>query len=85
MIAQLMFISLVKVPWDSVRYADRIGPKMTGRNHRAEAELSRRFAPLSTTKPTIVQTPVTLVDVHGVILGWYLPNIISVRRQVFAQ
>ena len=58
---------------------------MTGRNDRAEADVSRRFGPLSTSEPIVAEKPATLVDMHGVILGWYLPNVISVRRQVCPQ
>jgi hypothetical protein len=77
--------SLVKIPWDAARYADWIGPKMTGRNDQAEADVLRQFGPLSTSEPIMVEKPATLVNMHGVILGWYLPNVISVHQQVCPQ
>lgn len=78
----LILIITVKVPWDAVRYADRITPKMTGRNREAELELRMRFKPVSHGEPLVLDKPATLVDSHGVILAWYMPNLISLRKQV---
>lgn len=80
----LILIITVKVPWDAVRYTDRITPKMTGRNGDAELELCTQFRPVSEGEPLVLDKPATLVDAHGIILAWYMPNLISLIKQVGA-
>lgn len=72
----------VQVPWDVIRYSDRLTARSTGRNVMKEEELSRRYPPLSAEPFPMVNAPCIIIDIHGVILGWYLPEVLSLSRQV---
>jgi hypothetical protein len=77
----LNILTIVCVPWDAVRYGDRLNVRMSGRDDSAEAVLSKRFGPV-TPDTQLYKDPFILVDEHGIILGWYLPQLLSVQRQV---
>jgi hypothetical protein len=72
---------LVVIPWDVERYASRL-PKLDKQpNTQGTVEkLASRYPPLH---PDVHLTdPAIIVDMHGRIIAWYLPNIIVPPRQV---
>lgn len=69
--------------WDATRYAERV-PKVplkpgTKASEKKETSLKRRYPPLNGITASI---PCIIVDMHGTILTWYLPKILSDSRQV---
>lgn len=75
-------VSLVSVNWDVQRYADYITPNQSGRGQRAEAKLSLRFPVNSGDDRALWEKPGVIVDRHGHILVWHLPDALTRRRQV---
>ena len=79
---QVIKTSIVNVEWDFDRYSDSAKPSCT---RTKEADSSFKVSadtchvPLSLGEIT---EPATLVDVHGRILVWYLPGILTDRRVV---
>jgi hypothetical protein len=77
-------LSAEVVGWDVTRYADRLpkNPSKPGTqaSEKMEESLKRRYKPLE--KEVTVSTPCIIVDMHGVIVTWYLPGILSDSRQV---
>ncbi|KAH9983365.1 hypothetical protein BJV77DRAFT_966873 [Russula vinacea] len=87
------FHNRVKVQWDAARYAER-APKNTvnlqksgtkgGKNSGTkasklkEASMKRLYPPLN---EVIVSEPCIIVDMHGIIMAWYLPGILKDSRQ----
>ena len=66
-------------------YEQHITPKQTGQNENIEADLRRRFSPLSTTSgchPSIEFRPAVVTDADGEIIMWYLPNLFSKEMTV---
>lgn len=68
--------------WDITRYADKLGqnfPK-SGTNGliTKEKSLRKRYPPL---KGVTFSAPCIIVDMQGIILTWYLPEILSESRQ----
>jgi hypothetical protein len=75
---------VVKLGWDAQCYSQRLPKGLLKEGSRAERDLKdslrRRYPPLMDTGVAI--RPCIIVDVHGVILAWYLPGILSNSRQV---
>ncbi len=70
---------LVMIPWDVDRYNDRLTRAMNGRDKAAEDVIKNAFPPLSMPR---VEDPAIVVEKHGRILAWILPDILSKERQV---
>jgi hypothetical protein len=71
------------MPWDVVRYADTL-PKTyinpgSETSKKKEARRQRRYPP-EKNKAT-VSMPCVVVDMHGIIVTWYLPGILTKFRQ----
>jgi len=71
----------VHINWDIDRYASRMGG-VTANQH--EAALQEEYPPMHE-PPQVYSDPLTLVNVHGRILTWYLPGLLSKERQVVHQ
>jgi hypothetical protein len=75
----------VVVNLDAERYASKLPKKNIYGDSNAkknrEASLRRQYPPLNEVK---VSRPCIIVDMHGVIVTWYLPGILSDSRQVGA-
>ena len=73
----------VVVNWDAERYASRLPKKASKKETKAyqerETSLRKRYPPLNGVE---VSRPCIIVDMHGVILAWYLPGILKDSRQV---
>ena len=71
------------VNWDAERYASRLPKKASNKETKAsqkrERSLRKRYPPLNGVE---VSKPCIIVDMHGVILAWYLPGILKNSRQV---
>ena len=69
--------------WDITRYAEMLPKKSlqpgTKASHAKEASLRRRYLPLNGVSAS---TPCIIVDMQGIILAWYLPEILTDSRQV---
>jgi hypothetical protein len=69
--------------WDVTRYAERLPKKPlksgTKASNEREELLRRRYPP---PKGVIASMPCIIVDVHGIIMAWYLLGILSDSRQV---
>jgi hypothetical protein len=76
------YIMLVVLPWDAVRYDDRLTIKETGRNEEREERHKNAYPPRYDLWDTVTTKPSLVVDMHGVILAWYLPLVLSRDRQV---
>lgn len=80
----------MKFDWDSTRYAGRLPKKPANPGTRAqaaidaEARLRDRYHPQSNSAAAgvTISRPCIFVDMDNVILGWYLPGILSDSRQV---
>jgi hypothetical protein len=71
------------IPWDSVRYCDRLTIRDNGQNAEREGIIQTAYPPPTTESSSVVQhRPMILMDMHGVILAWHLPNILPTERQV---
>jgi hypothetical protein len=73
----------VVVNWDAQRYASRLPKKAPNKETKSsqerETSLRKRYPPLNGVE---VSKPCIIVDMHGVILAWYLPGILKDPRQV---
>ena len=69
------------LPWDAVRYCNRLSIKDNGRNEVKEAAILKAYPPPSGTSEKIMDTPSIIVDMHGVILAWGLPGVLPMHRQ----
>ena len=69
--------------WDVTRYADKLPKKSLPRGSdlakAKEASLKKQFVPLD---GFTASTPCIIIDSQGIIMAWYLPNILSSARQV---
>jgi hypothetical protein len=68
--------------WDAVRYCDRLSIKENGRNQAKEDSILGCYPPPPNASDLVMNKPGTVVDRHGIILAWYLPNILPKQRQV---
>ena len=68
--------------WDITRYADKLGQNFpnpgTNGSITKERSLRKRYPPL---KGVTFSAPCIIVDMQGIILTWYLPEILSESRQ----
>ncbi|KAF8263490.1 hypothetical protein EI94DRAFT_1703958 [Lactarius quietus] len=80
------FLNHVPIGWDAVHYS-QYAPKV---NHQKEskgtcntkASLEKRYPPRSDLAANInLSSPCVIVDIHGVILAWHLPCILTEARQ----
>lgn len=71
----------VRTPWCAKRYADRAVHIRNG-NIAKEAKLGEAFPPLFKDPQPIVETPAIIVDRHGIVLAWFLPEVLLAHRQV---
>ncbi|KAF9535352.1 hypothetical protein CPB83DRAFT_830392 [Crepidotus variabilis] len=65
------------VSWSVVEYAGKLSSKCTGQNETVEAKLLQNYPPPS---PSYHATPGIFVNNSGVIILWYLPNILFKSR-----
>ena len=77
----------MKVAWDATRYADKLpkNPAKSGTKAALASENSmrRQYPPLIDSDDEDTRSsPCIIVDMHGVILAWYLPGILEDSRQV---
>jgi hypothetical protein len=78
----------VKIDWDATRYAQMLPKKPANPGTRgafdAETRLKRHYPPQSdlAAAGVTISRPCIIVDMDNVILGWYLPGILSDSRQV---
>ena len=56
-----------------------IGPRCSGQQEKAEERLMAAFPPGNS---TFLTTPAVICDQDGLALVWYLPSILSRKRQV---
>lgn len=67
----------VKLEWDADRYAQRVkGTTKPGHTSQEEMDLSKYFKAYQL---GTIQKPTTIIDRHGKILLWYLPDIFQPR------
>ncbi|KII95853.1 hypothetical protein PLICRDRAFT_170451 [Plicaturopsis crispa FD-325 SS-3] len=78
--ARQAYLTPIQLSWDVQRYNALLGSKPTGQQQQKEEALGRRYSPPPVAEG-IIQQPATVVDVHGVILLWYLPHVLSAARQ----
>ena len=76
--------TVVKLGWDAQCYSQRLPKGLLREGSKADrdlkASLRKQYPPV---EDTAVKTrPCIIVDLHGVILAWYLPGILSNSRQV---
>ena len=75
----------VNIKWDFTCYAEKLPRKYvpSGAMARLEESLRRQYPPEGNLAAGIVNSkPCIIVDMHNVILAWYLPGILSKSRQV---
>jgi hypothetical protein len=66
---------VVCLGWDGTRFQSR-----SKRSVKTD-EFRKKYPPIST-PATMYQHPLVVQDVHGRILLWYLPDVLSKSRQV---
>jgi hypothetical protein len=73
----------VVVDWDAFRYAWSLPKRPMNANNAAsrakEESLKKQYPPLNGVE---ISTPCIIVDMHGIILTWYLPGMLKDSRQV---
>ena len=69
------------MPWDVRHYRDNISTKNEGMNEEFEESLKRRYPPINGYGK--ITEPCVVIDNEGIILVWYIPNILTVERQVW--
>ena len=74
--------SEVTLPWDAVRYSDRLTSRETGQHEEREKQHAVAYPPIGDMEPNKISRPTVVVDMHGVILAWYLPGVLGNARQV---
>lgn len=71
------------MPWDVVRYADKLPKRYLNPNSetskKKEARRQHRYPPEK--NEVTVSMPCIVVDMHGIIVTWYLPGILTNFRQ----
>ena len=77
-----MMMMLVVIPWDAVRYCDRLSIHENGSNETREELILKAYPPPSAKSDKIMDAPGIIVDMHSVILAWYLPEVLPMERQV---
>jgi hypothetical protein len=71
----------VRVPWDIARYSQRLPKVQRGNGMQATIEGQwERYPPFH---PKVhLSDPAIVVDMHGRIIAWYLPDVLTRERQV---
>jgi len=79
--ALLKIVDVVIVPWDIARYSQRLPKVQRGSGMQATIEGQwDRYPPFH---PQVLLTdPAIVVDMHGRIIAWYLPDVLTRERQV---
>lgn len=68
----------VRLEWDADRYSQKVkGTPKPGHISQNESDLSKYFKPYQLGR--FQKVPKTVVDLHGKILLWYLPDIFQPR------
>ena len=80
-VSLIHFETPVQTGWDAARYSDHLSPNITGTNSGVESKLQNMFPP-PFPEPVLVNSPHVIIDKFGIILCWYLPQILSMVRQV---
>jgi hypothetical protein len=68
--------------WDAVRYVDRLTIQENGRNADREDAIKKAYPAPRHASEAVCCEPRIITDMHGVILGWYLPEALVKDRQV---
>jgi len=68
---------------DYTDYLQENSPRSTGQNERLEAEIMELYPPIHSA-PLFQVRPCVIVDSEGHLLVWYLPSILTLKRQVRA-
>lgn len=75
----------VNVDWDAEHYADQLLPTERGSSETRESAWRRAFPPPKNIQLESglksVENPMTVIDIHGRVLVWYLPKALSPDRQ----
>lgn len=69
--------------WSADDYADALTPRNSGQNQRVEEKLARKLPPIHFPRRKL-DRPAIVKDPNGNILLWYLPGLVSPRRQVIS-
>jgi len=71
------------VGWDVTWYAEDLLKTFsklgTRASKKSEESQRKKYSPLNR---VTVSTPCIIINIHGIILAWYLPGILSDSRQV---
>ena len=67
--------------WDVDRYADRLTRRNDGKNANIEMNLQARYPPMYPEK-RFETNPMVVTDQHQNAILWYLPQVLTRRRQV---
>lgn len=83
-VSRILFVfstSTVHLQWDADRYNDDLGASPTGRNAEIERKLAKDWPPHQPGKMTVVEKPAIILDRHGRILAWVVPDLFDQKRQ----
>lgn len=78
----LLTLHLVYLSWDVDRYCEHLTPKQRGSHEKKEACIEALYPPNNGSPHPLLLHPATIVDCHGNILIWYLPDAVLTSRQV---
>jgi hypothetical protein len=70
----------VQTTWSATRYRDRLTANQSGTNADRENPLLKKYPPIFD-ETRLVTTPTTVRDKVGVLLLWYLPDILTIERK----
>lgn len=74
----------VRVSWDAEHYGDFLKRAEMGKNEERESAFKAEFPPpeeFANGRHTAT-APTTVVDVHGRVIAWYLPDALTDSRKV---
>jgi len=66
---------------DYTNYLQENSPRSTGKNEHLEAKIMKSYPPIHS-PPLFQVRPCVIVDSEGYLLVWYLPSILTLKRQV---
>jgi len=76
-----LLISLDKMNWKAKDYVADLAKCATGKNLRVEAEILKKYPPISS--PTTYHlSPSTVQDDDGNLMLWYIPGALTIQRAV---
>jgi hypothetical protein len=78
----LMPNSEVRMPWSVRDYCRNMTLRPSGFDSALEQELLKKFPPLNNPPFPTTFVPSCILDIEGSILSWYLPNCLTLDRQV---